>query len=704
MDGYEASRQRHLQDLLRLLPEHVQGLRWSAERLRRERAGRLRALLHVAQARSPWHRARLAGIDPDQVREEDLAHLPPMTWDDLMSHWDEIVTGPRHTLARVERHLAGRTSDAYLFGEFRVVASAGSTGRRSVFAYGWQAWLDAYAVFVRQRVWDRVVSPELTALPHTVAVVASQRVSDMTSALAHTFATPELQVASFAVTQPLAQLVASLNRLQPGSLLGHPSVLSLLAEQARHGRLRISPRRITASSEPLLPEVRQSVEAAFEAQVAGVWAASEAGPLAVGCWRIPGLHLCEDLVIIEPVDALGRPVPAEVRSDKVYVTALLNPLLPLIRFEMTCQVKLLEDACPCGSAHRRIADVGGHVEDVFAYPSEVVVHSLASKSVPGRAPTIVECQLPPRATLRGEPVGAAGRARADLFAAIAHELRLPLSHIKGFVSSLRRTDVQWDEATRSDFLAEIDVETDRLTELVDELMQSGVGTDKGSERVGRVLTSPEALIDGGLHRVRGLLGQRAVRLDVAGPLPRVIVDPGGIERVLANLLENAAKYSPPQSTIWISARVVAGCTLELSVQDAGPGIRPQDRQRIFEPFFRARISQQRNVPGHGLGLAVCKSIVAAHGGDIRVDEHPGGGASFTVVLPVRVCQRHLGRGDGMEEWGYEPPNGSGCGRRIAHAPAHLEQSQGEWIRRAHRRRRGGGAQADRGVPIGPAAA
>jgi two-component system, OmpR family, sensor histidine kinase KdpD len=289
-------------------------------------------------------------------------------------------------------------------------------------------------------------------------------------------------------------------------------------------------------------------------------------------------------------------------------------------------------------------------------------------------------------------------AFGDLLAAIAHELRLPLSHIKGFVSSLRRTDVQWDEATCRDFLAEIEVETDRLTELVDVLLQTGVATDGSSEGVRRVLTSPEALIDGGLHRVRGLLGQRAVRLDMAGPLPRVSVDPGGIERVLANLLENAAKYSPPHSTIWISARVARG-NLELTVQDAGPGIRPQDRQRIFAPFFRARTSEQRNVPGHGLGLAVCKSIVAAHGGDIQVDERPGGGASFTVLLPVRVRKRHMGRGNGTEDEGYGPANGAGCGRRSAHAPAHLQQPQGEWIRRAHGRRRGRGAQLIAEYPL-----
>jgi hypothetical protein len=85
----------------------------AADRLRQDRLARLRALLRVAQARSSWHRARLAGIDPGRFQEADLPHLPPMTKDDLMGHWDEIVTDPRLTLERAERHLAGLTSDAW---------------------------------------------------------------------------------------------------------------------------------------------------------------------------------------------------------------------------------------------------------------------------------------------------------------------------------------------------------------------------------------------------------------------------------------------------------------------------------------------------------------------------------------------------------------------------------------------------------------
>src|SRR5512133_817123 len=165
MAEYEALRQRHLADLTTLMPEHVQRLRWPAGRLRAERRDRLRDLLRVARASSPWHRERLAGVDPDGFEEADLAGLPPMTKDDLMANWDQVVTDRRLTLGLVERHLAGLDADAYLFDEVHAVASGGSTGRRGIFVFGWREWAVAYAGFLRPVVWDRAVTPVLAALP-----------------------------------------------------------------------------------------------------------------------------------------------------------------------------------------------------------------------------------------------------------------------------------------------------------------------------------------------------------------------------------------------------------------------------------------------------------------------------------------------------------------------------------------------------------
>ena len=108
-----------------------------------------------------------------------------------------------------------------------------------------------------------------------------------------------------------------------------------------------------------------------------------------------------------------------------------------------------------------------------------------------------------------------------------------------------------------------------------------------------------------------------------------------MERVLANLIQNAIKYSPASTAIGISARITEDGELVLSVEDEGPGIPAEDRERIFEPLFRRQTPQQANVPGHGLGLAICQSIVLAHGGRIQVRNRRGGGARFSVFLPAQ---------------------------------------------------------------------
>jgi phenylacetate-CoA ligase len=216
--------------------------------------------------------------------------------------------------------------------------------------------------------------------------------------------------------------VAGLNAYQPLVLMGYPSMLALLAAEARADRLRILPRRIITTSEPLLPEVRRALGEAFCVPVANMYGTSEAGPVGVGCFRGPGIHLSDDLVIVEPVDLAGRPVPPGVRSDKLYLTALANPTLPLIRFELTDQVTFLDRPCPCGSAHRLIADVQSRLDDLFTYPGGQVVHPLVFGSPLRRDRGVVEYQV--RQTPAGAEVLVVG-APADPVAlgrAIASEL------------------------------------------------------------------------------------------------------------------------------------------------------------------------------------------------------------------------------------------------------------------------------------------
>jgi PAS domain S-box-containing protein len=215
---------------------------------------------------------------------------------------------------------------------------------------------------------------------------------------------------------------------------------------------------------------------------------------------------------------------------------------------------------------------------------------------------------------------------------VAHELRLPLSHIKGFVSSLCRTDMEWGPLTRRDFLAEIDHEADRLAHLIEELLEPGHATGNALTRRRRPSVTPRALVLASLDRVRAELGSRAVQIDVPPTLHSLQVDAPAMERVLANLLQNASKYSPPNSPIGVSASVV-GDALELRVDDRGPGIPEEDYERVFEPYYRRRQSMTTR-PGTGLGLAICRSIVTDQGGRIWTGGRPGGGARFTIELPV----------------------------------------------------------------------
>jgi signal transduction histidine kinase len=224
----------------------------------------------------------------------------------------------------------------------------------------------------------------------------------------------------------------------------------------------------------------------------------------------------------------------------------------------------------------------------------------------------------------------------EILAATAHELRLPLSHIKGFVSSLRRTDVQWDDETRNEFIADIEQETDRLAELVELLLAPRVPDGRDTPGADLSSTQPASVVAGALHRIGALFGQRPLRIDIPLTLPAVRMNANQMERVLTNLLENAIKYSPEGSAIGVSARITEHGELELSVEDEGTGIPAKDRERIFEPFFRRQPARQSVASGHGLGLAICQSIVLAHGGRIQVSDARGGGARFSVFLPAQV--------------------------------------------------------------------
>jgi phenylacetate-coenzyme A ligase PaaK-like adenylate-forming protein len=418
---YETLRDRHAQQLAKLLPEYIERTRWPAERLRDERERQLRSLIRIAKEHSPWHAARLAHVDADRVTEADLPSIPPMTKQDMMDNFDAILTDRRLTRAAVEAHLDTLTEDAYLLDEYHAIASGGSSGLRGVFVVGWDAWITANLSFVRFRRRIQIADPAI-GLGAPTAQIAAGKATHMTYAMARTFGAVA-NTTPVPATLPLPEIVARLNALQPVIIGGYPTMLYALAGEAMAGRLRITPKIIGPGSEPLLPEMREAMEEAWGAPILNVLGTSE-GVAAGGCGQGAGMHLCEDVAIFELVDGDGNPVPPGVRAAKMYITNLYNTVQPLIRYELTDEATLIDGACPCGSGMRRIDDIQGRTDDVFTYGDGLVVHPLVFRSRLGHERNIVEYQV--RQTTNGADISARVLGPVDtaaLSSSIEHDLR-----------------------------------------------------------------------------------------------------------------------------------------------------------------------------------------------------------------------------------------------------------------------------------------
>jgi two-component system, OmpR family, sensor histidine kinase KdpD len=226
-------------------------------------------------------------------------------------------------------------------------------------------------------------------------------------------------------------------------------------------------------------------------------------------------------------------------------------------------------------------------------------------------------------------VSAANELRAAILSAVSHDLRTPISAIKASVTSLLQQDVQWTPEARREFLDTIDEETDRLNALVGNLLDmSRLQTDALEIMPARV--GLEEALPAALHSLG--LADGAVDLDVPETLPRVLADPGLLERALANVIQNAVRFSPPDRPPRVTAGAIDGY-VHVRIVDRGPGVPREQRERLFRPFQRLGDSSQDE--GVGLGLAVAKGFVEAMGGEMELEDTPGGG--LTVVARLRAA-------------------------------------------------------------------
>lgn len=229
------------------------------------------------------------------------------------------------------------------------------------------------------------------------------------------------------------------------------------------------------------------------------------------------------------------------------------------------------------------------------------------------------------------------RLQDDFVATISHELRTPLGFIKGYATTLLRDDISWDEETRTEFLTIIDEETDRLKELIDNLLDSS-RLQSGTLRMEFQPVRLDTMLRDMALRAGSFHENLTIELNMETTGVQVNADPTRMAQVFDNLLSNATKYAP-DSKVSITLRA-AGGNAHIEVSDNGPGIASDHLKNIFNRFYRVP-NEKTSVRGTGLGLFICRRIINGHYGDIWAESEEGKGTTFHITLPCEYADGSL---------------------------------------------------------------
>jgi PAS domain S-box-containing protein len=222
------------------------------------------------------------------------------------------------------------------------------------------------------------------------------------------------------------------------------------------------------------------------------------------------------------------------------------------------------------------------------------------------------------------------RMKNNLISTVSHELRTPLAAIKGYASTLLATDVEWSRESTREFLEIISDESDRLSELVNNLLDLS-RLETGSLQIQPVECDIPEIVEKAAKRS---LSVSRAKLQISMPenLPPIYADQHRLETILRNLLENAAKYAGEQAKISITVTRISDIII-FRVEDDGPGIAPEESERVFDPFYRVDNLFSRGAGGTGLGLSICRGLVKAHQGEIWIEPRANG-TCFAFSIPL----------------------------------------------------------------------
>ncbi len=389
-------------------------LHWPAERMAAYRNTRLRQLLGHARQHSRWHADHLRDIDLDRITVADLAAIPPMTKEHLLENWDGIVTDRSLTMARAEENLRacerlGRP--ALLDDRYATVASSGASGPRSVVIWALPDLLEAAAAVARTGIGRLGTTPR----GEIQARLFSAHPANVGSVIGWLTRRPNFQTVNINHALPWHAQLELLNELQPTMVSGYGSQLSRLAAAQRTGQLRISPKLLGTSAEPVSAEAWDSIEAAFGAPLIVEYSSTECLSIAASFPTGRVLQLFEDINVLEPVDEHGQSVEPGVASRSVYVTSLINRAMPFIRYELRDEVTIRHDPVPSPWRGRQLERIDGRWDDWFCYDG-IEVHPTVFRSVLYQLPTLA---YQVRQTERGADVLAIFDGHCDTTAAAA---------------------------------------------------------------------------------------------------------------------------------------------------------------------------------------------------------------------------------------------------------------------------------------------
>ena len=359
---------------------------------------RLADLISFAKSNSRYYAQKYREL-PEHITS--LQQLPPVTKSELMTHFNDWVTDPEVTIESVKEFVSDMSLIGHLYlGRYMVSTTSGSTG--------------VPGIFIQDKGSDTVMK-SLVAFRGTIKlkwsdmlkiVVKGGRNAAVCSTAGHftAFSTAERlrlkrpsngKIKVFSIHSPLSTLVKELNEYQPVVLGGYATVMEILAEEHKAGRLHIQPVAILLGGEKLYPNIRAKLESVFQARVLDMYGSTEATAMTFECEE-GHFHVNTDWIIFEPVDEYYQPVPPGKQSHSVLITNLANRIQPLIRYELTDRVIMSLEPCKCGRPFP-VIQVEGRTDDILKFSATngqiVNILPLALKTIVEEIPGVKRFQL-----------------------------------------------------------------------------------------------------------------------------------------------------------------------------------------------------------------------------------------------------------------------------------------------------------------------